>query len=109
MRKALFFDIDGTLLTEDTHELPESARRALERARDLGHLVLINTGRTYGNLGDLKELLPADGWLCGCGTYIWAEGRELYHYTIPRKQRERLERDLMECGVDGVLQGIDGC
>ena len=61
MRKALFFDIDGTLLTEDTHELPESARRALERARDLGHLVLINTGRTYGNLGDLKELLPADG------------------------------------------------
>ena len=27
MRKALFFDIDGTLLTEDTHELPESAWR----------------------------------------------------------------------------------
>ena len=109
MRKALFFDIDGTLLTEDTHELPESARRALERARDLGHLVLINTGRTYGDLGDLKELLPTDGWLCGCGTYIWAEGRELYHYTIPRRQGERLKRDLMECGVDGVLEGIDGC
>ena len=109
MRKALFFDIDGTLLTEDTHELPESAWRALERARDLGHLVFINTGRTYGNLGNLKELLPADGWLCGCGTYILSEGRELYHYSIPHEQGIRLKRDIEECGLDGILEGLEGC
>lgn len=109
MRKALFFDIDGTLLTEDTHQLPESTRKALERARDLGHLVLINTGRTYGNLGALKELLPADGWLCGCGTYIWVEGRELYHHVIPHEQGVQLKRDLIACGMDGVLEGLEGC
>ena len=91
MRKALFFDIDGTLLTEDTHELPESAWRALERARDLGHLVFINTGRTYGNLGNLKELLPADGWLCGCGTYIVAEGSVLYDRRIPKERGEEIK------------------
>ena len=109
MRKALFFDIDGTLLTEDTHELPKSAWRALERARDLGNLVFINTGRTYGNLGKLKEILPADGWLCGCGTYILSEGRELYHYSIPHEQGIRLKRDIEECGLDGILEGLEGC
>ena len=47
-RKALFFDIDGTLLSEVTKTVPESAKKALSLARSLGHLVFINTGRSYG-------------------------------------------------------------
>ena len=46
-RKALFFDIDGTLLSEVTHTVPESAKLALKKAREKGHLVFINSGRTY--------------------------------------------------------------
>ena len=44
-RKALFFDIDGTLLTDEKKELPESAKNAIEAARRAGHLVFINSGR----------------------------------------------------------------
>ena len=35
-RKALFFDIDGTLLSEVTKMVPESAKKALSLARSLG-------------------------------------------------------------------------
>ena len=42
----LFFDIDGTLLSEVTKEIPDSAAEALRRAKDAGHLLFINTGRT---------------------------------------------------------------
>ena len=45
--KALFFDIDGTLLSEKTGEVPESAKQAVKEARSKGHLVFINTGRVY--------------------------------------------------------------
>ena len=43
---ALFFDIDGTLISEYTGEIPESAQEALRAARANGHKIFINTGRT---------------------------------------------------------------
>ncbi len=43
-RKALFFDIDGTLFSEINRNVPESAKQAIERAREAGHLVFINSG-----------------------------------------------------------------
>ena len=34
----LFFDIDGTLLSNDTHQIPESALNAIAAAQKNGHL-----------------------------------------------------------------------
>ncbi len=45
-RKLLFFDIDGTLLTP-THGLSGQCKNALEAAHDNGHLLFVNSGRTY--------------------------------------------------------------
>lgn len=53
-RKALFFDVDGTLLSEITHQVPESAKRALSEARKRGNLVFINSRRGYGFDGLLE-------------------------------------------------------
>ena len=33
-RKLLFFDIDGTLLSEKTHTVPQSAKEALKKAKE---------------------------------------------------------------------------
>ena len=35
-RKMLFFDIDGTLVAEGTHYLPQSAVNAIRKARENG-------------------------------------------------------------------------
>lgn len=45
MIKALFFDIDGTLVSFRTHEIPESTVNALEEVKKQGLKVYISTGR----------------------------------------------------------------
>ncbi len=65
-RAALFFDIDGTVLSEITKEIPASTVDALKRAHDAGHFLFINTGRTYCSVPVELKKLPFDGYLCGC-------------------------------------------
>ena len=43
-KAALFFDIDGPILSEKTKEIPKSAIEALLVAQKKGHLLFINTG-----------------------------------------------------------------
>lgn len=43
-KKALFLDLDGTLLN-DSREITEGNRNAIDQALDLGHKVIITTGR----------------------------------------------------------------
>lgn len=107
--KALFYDIDGTLLSVKTGRVPESAKRALAEARERGHLVFINTGRVYCHLRQIKSQVEADGWLCGCGTYLVAEGKVLYEHHIPRARCQEIKRDVEACRLDGVLEGTEGC
>ncbi len=107
--KALFFDIDGTLLSETTRRVPDSAKRALETTREKGNLVFINTGRVYAHLHEIRSQVEADGYLCGCGTFVIAEGTILYHHVIPHERGLQIKRDIDACGLDGVLEGLEGC
>lgn len=45
MIKAVFFDIDGTLVSFETHKIPESAKEALRELRARGVKCFIATGR----------------------------------------------------------------
>ena len=45
MKKALFFDIDGTLVNFQG-EMPEGARHALRCVRGKGHRIVICSGRS---------------------------------------------------------------
>ena len=108
-RKILFFDVDGTLLSEKTKEFPDSARTALERARVAGHLVFINSGRSWCNLQETRKLIPVDGFLCGCGTHVVVGDETIYHHQIPHDEGVKMRRDILACGLDGVLEGADAC
>ena len=48
--KALFFDVDGTLVSFDTHRVPQSAVEALRQAHASGIKIIIATGRPYTDL-----------------------------------------------------------
>ena len=69
-RKMLFFDIDGTLVAEGTHYLPQSAVNAIRKAEKWAFGV-INTGRTRFSIDDFLEEIGFDGYVCGCGTAIY--------------------------------------
>lgn len=72
MIKALFFDIDGTLVSFQTHQIPVSAVRAIEQAKERGIQVYISTGRPFAlinNLGDIRHLI--DGYITVNGAYCF--------------------------------------
>ena len=72
-RKCLFFDIDGTLVDEHTHHIPQDAVEALHQARRNGHLLFINTGRPYSHIIDEVKQVGFDDYCCGCGSEIILE------------------------------------
>lgn len=88
-RKIAFFDIDGTLTSETDGSVPEDAAAAIAQARANGHLMFINTGRCFQNVESRFRDIGWDGYVCGCGTNIYCDGRDvLYisqtHNTIMR-------------------------
>lgn len=90
MSKALFFDIDGTLVSFKTHAIPDSARKAIKQLREKGHKVFIATGRPkllINNLGDLEF----DGFITMNGAHCFTlkEG-DIYRAVIPKEDIERL-------------------
>lgn len=107
-QKALFFDVDGTLIN-DKHEFPDSARLALAKARENGHLVFINSGRVSGLLKQMTERIAVDGILCGCGTEIIVGGEQIYYYKLSEALKERIKKDVPPYDIDIVLEGKNGC
>ena len=107
-RKALFFDIDGTLLTDGTKILPKSAEEAVKKAREAGHMVFINTGRSRILMQELEGRIEVDGYLCGCGTLIEVQGRKLMHHVISAERRFEIQKGILQHKLDGILEGPNG-
>ena len=95
MIKAAFFDIDGTLVSFKTHEVPASTVRALHQLRSQGILTFIATGRhilTVNNLGNLKF----DGYMTLNGSYCFIDLKVIYKHSIPPADISMLVNYLQE-------------
>ncbi|WP_455966866.1 Cof-type HAD-IIB family hydrolase [Bacteroides fluxus] len=86
MIKALFFDIDGTLVSFHTHEIPPSAIEALAAAKAKGIHLFIATGRPgiiINNLTALQERNLIDGYITMNGGYCFVGEEVIYKSAIP--------------------------
>lgn len=106
-KRLLFFDIDGTLIDEETDVVPESAKRALAKAKEKGHVLFICSGRCRAIIPENVLQLGFDGIVGGCGTYIELEGEEIFHHTLPMDLQKEIINDLDKYHIDGVLEGRD--
>jgi len=80
--KAVFFDVDGTLLSFKTHEVPHSAREAIGRLQAKGIKVVVSTGRSINSIDAIK-FLGFDGFITFNGGYCATrEGEVLFRQTI---------------------------
>lgn len=103
--KALFFDIDGTLQSEKTGTIPESAKRAIAQAQANGHLAFVNTGRPRASLEPAILNLGLDGYICGCGTYIEYRGQILLNSVLPLKTQQKIVACLKRDHISAILEG----
>lgn len=79
MRKIAFFDIDGTLTSEKDGSIPETTISAIRKARECGNLMFINTGRCFQNVEPRFRAIGFDGYVCGCGTDIYCDGKNIFY------------------------------
>lgn len=104
----IFFDIDGTLLGERSHIMPESAANAIDAARKNGHICAVNTGRTKKLVEpDMEKLQYFDAFLMGCGTMITLHDRVLFHRTFTETESEKIIEALDHYKIDAVLEGCE--
>lgn len=96
---ALFFDIDGTLVSFKTHEIPSSAVQALTQAKENGSRVYIATGRPpliITNLGAIEHLI--DGYITTNGALCYVGDELVNCQPIPRQ-------DVLTCLEDAQTKG----
>lgn len=83
MIKAIFFDIDGTLVSFDTHEIPKSTFDALYQLKNKGIKLFIATGRGKDGLHILRDF-PFDGYITLNGQYCFCNDELIYENTITK-------------------------
>lgn len=103
-KKIVFFDIDGTIVDGPTHRIPESTVRAVRRLQENGHLAFVNTGRTLVSIEKRIRDIGFDGFVCGCGTHIYHEGKVLYSCTIPHEKCVEIIRKLRELRIPAFFE-----
>ncbi|MBD7912392.1 MULTISPECIES: HAD family hydrolase [Clostridium] len=103
--KIVFFDIDGTILTENTLKIPDSTKRAIKKAQKNGHLAIINTGRPIRSIDSFIKELGFDGFICGCGTYVEYKNTILLSKQLGNNISKAVVKDLRKCKIDAILEG----
>ena len=91
---ALFFDIDGTLVSFNTHQIPPSTILALTQAKANGHKVYIATGRPpliITNLGAIEHLI--DGWITINGALCFVGNEVVSCKDIPHEAAQLVVDD----------------
>ena len=108
MIKALFFDIDGTLVSFKTHQIPVSTIEALEAAKAKGIQIFISTGRPrviINNLAALQERKLIDGYITMNGAYCFVDDTVIYKSPIPAAEVDALTSFCHERNLPCILVG----
>ena len=103
---ALFFDIDGTLVSFKTHEIPASTIFALTQAKANGSRVYIATGRPpliITNLGAIEHLI--DGYITTNGALCFVGDQFVTCQPIPHEDVMTCVEDCREKGNSLIVVG----
>ncbi|WP_415327319.1 Cof-type HAD-IIB family hydrolase [Chryseobacterium sp. MMS23-Vi53] len=80
--KAVFFDIDGTLISFKTGKIPKSTQNSIKKLREKGVKVIVATGRSINTLAHISHI-DFDGFITFNGGYCaTTDGKILSKKTI---------------------------
>jgi hydroxymethylpyrimidine pyrophosphatase-like HAD family hydrolase len=84
-QKAIFLDIDETLITKLQGPFPEDLG-PIEEAHRRGHKIFLSTGRSLGHIPrTLRDAPWLDGIIAGAGAQVVLGGATIYHKWVPRE------------------------
>ncbi|CYV23133.1 Cof-type HAD-IIB family hydrolase [Streptococcus suis] len=107
MSKIIFLDVDGTLV--DYHNrIPESAIRAIRKARENGHLVYVCTGRSRAEIQPELWEIGLDGMIGGNGSYVEHQGQVIMHQLLSEEDSRAIVDWLHERDLEFYLESNNG-
>lgn len=104
---AIFLDVDGTLVNA-RGMVPDSARRAVRRARANGHRVFLCTGRSPSQLWPEILDIGFDGLVAAAGGFVETGGTVVAHHPIPTEHVRRVVDFFDAREVAYLLESNDG-
>ena len=108
MIKALFFDIDGTLVSFNTHQIPVSTVSALEQAKARGVKIFIATGRPkviITNLKALEERNLIDGYITMNGGYCFTGDTVISKHPLSEQSADIILHYASERKIPNIVVG----
>ncbi len=107
MSKAIFLDVDGTLVDYD-NTIPESAITAIRQARQNGHKVYVCTGRSRAEMQPEIWDIGIDGMIGGNGSYVEDQGQVIMHQLISKEDTKHIVDWLHSRGLEFYLESNNG-
>lgn len=107
--KAIFFDIDGTLIniTTGQTQMRPAVRTAIESLRAAGHHTFIASGRPYAYLDPELAVSGAfDGFVLMNGAAVMLGGEVIYDEPLPKATVQEIAALCEENGIEYVLEGL---
>ncbi|NOW34989.1 HAD hydrolase family protein [Clostridium beijerinckii] len=105
-KKAVFFDIDGTLYNHEVG-VPKSTIKGIRQLRENGHLAFISTGRARAMISQDLIDIGFDGILASCGCYVEYDGNVVYNIDLEKQIADNAISALKNNKVFCILEGQD--
>ncbi len=105
-RKAVFFDIDGTIYLYGKG-VPQDTADAIKELRSNGHLAILCTGRTKSMIFPEIYKIGFDGIIAGAGTYVEIGGNILHKFIMDNEEAAGIIKDMKLYGIMAIPEGIN--
>lgn len=97
--RAIFFDVDGTLISYNTHIMPPSAVQALHALRAKGIKLFVATGRHKTEAAALDKYFDFDGYITLNGQICYSKTETFYKRSIPKEDVATVVAYLQKTGL----------
>lgn len=92
-----YFDVDGTLLDNESNTISDKTILSLNKLKELGYKVALCTGRTYDGVleANIQDLIEWDGYVLANGSEILDKNRKpIFRSQIDPKTIHRIQEYL---------------
>jgi len=107
MNKAVFFDIDGTLIDclNGITDITPRVKKAIRALQVKGNYVFIATGRPHAFLNEALYNFGFDGFVLTNGAYVKVKDKCIYKESIKKEIVKELVGNFEELNIQYILQG----
>ena len=107
MKRAIFFDIDGTLIDclNGLTDMTPSVKKAIRALKANGDYVFIATGRPYAFLSETLLNFGFDGFVLTNGAQVKVKDKFIYQDPIKKDFVKKIVYNFEELNIQYILQG----